>query len=194
MNMHKYPLAALATLMVANTSHAAFIGELVLVEEDVSVFVGGSATTADVYNFVVTTTEGEGSITGFDFTSATEGGFSGDLLQGLTTFSTSSDLQNVGVVLGDSFFVSPVASPTAVQTLDTNTALESAFAFTSSPIDASGGVVAATLSVAAGGEAPVFEGGFALIDDQTFAIVPEPTSIALLGLGGLILTRRRRRG
>lgn len=42
------------------------------------------------------------------------------------------------------------------------------------------------------GNGPVAESSV-LIDDVTFATVPEPGSLALLGLGGLVLARRRRR-
>jgi hypothetical protein len=34
--------------------------------------------------------------------------------------------------------------------------------------------------------------GSVLIDDVTLSTVPEPTSLALLGLGGLAFMRRRR--
>jgi hypothetical protein len=179
----------MGSVMWTGVASAAVVGSLQLSQTNVATSAGAT----DVYTFTVQTTGSEGPITVFDFTSATGGGFSGDLLQGLQTFSTSPNLPNVGILVADSFFVSPVASPTAAQIQDTTSALEAAYAFTSSPVDASAGYVAAVLSVQAGGAAPQFNGGFATINGEDLAIVPEPGSLALLGLGGLAMLGRRRK-
>lgn len=191
--MRNFLGASIVALATVGSAQAALVGSLDLAQSDVSAFAGGVPTQVDVYNFVVTTTEGEDPIQGFDFTSASGGGFAGTFLQGLQTFSTSSDLPNVGVLLADTFFVSPLASPTAVQVVDDVNALEGAFAFAASPLDASGGVVAAVLTVVAGDPAPAFNGGFAVIGGQDVAVIPEPATLALLGLGGIVMLGARRR-
>jgi len=186
--MYKYVLTTAAALIFAGSAHAALIGSMELVDTGVAV---GNSTPVDVYNFVVTSTAGDGLIDTFDFTSLTGGGFSGQFVVGPQTFSTSPNLPNFGILIADSFFVSPVANPSAVGQVDTSTALEAAFSFTAAPLDASGGVVAAVFSVPAGAPAPSFNGGFAVVDGADVPIVPEPASLAMIGLGGLALLRRR---
>lgn len=168
-------------LGVAGATQAQVVGELV--------HLGGSD-----YAFQVDNNTGI-DWTGFNFGGAPgigDGGFAGNFQnpigEGIISVNPSDT-----PTLGETFFSLPTGL-TAVNVVDTQSSLEGAFDSGGDILLAAGQQDVVVAIFTTDGSAPVFLGGAvqntAGVED--IVLIPEPGSLALLGLGGLALLRRRR--
>lgn len=176
--------AALGAFCVAGVSQAQVVGEFV--------DLGGG-----VFSFEVTNNTAE-SFSGFDFggiAGTGDGGFAGNFLQGVAPGSAVFDDNVNGLAFDafpDTYFLG--ATPTAAaNTVDTATNLEGAYNYSGSILDP-GQTLTVALFSTSDQTSPTFLGGFATSQtaNTEITVIPEPGSLALLGLGGMALLRRRR--
>jgi len=178
--------ALAATLALAGPASSAVIGQVVS---------AGSQSTqtgaVDLYHFQVTNNSGQ------DLFTFNNLDFDGQFIQGTTTTKAGTGLPEPAP---DFFFAATFAAddelaPTAFGTVvETETDFDiPSVATLGTPWVADQATESVVVfSVPTGAPAPVFNGGFAVVDGQNQSIVPEPTSLALLGLGGLLVARRQR--
>lgn len=176
--------AAAAMFAFAMSSEAAVIGTFV--------DQGGG-----VFRFDVTNNDAV-AYSGFNFggtPGAGDGGFSGSFSQalgnGTITFNTEASGSIAGIFAETYFFG---ATPTtSVNILDTTTSLEGAYDYGTTLI-APGQTITAAIFTTTNNTVPTFIGGFASNTNTTVPIViPEPASLAAIGLAGLLGLKRRRR-
>lgn len=186
MRFVKATTTILATLVVA-PAFGEIIGNIVPVGS-----VNAANGEVDVYHFQVTNN------TTSDIFTFNELDFDGEFVQSSATtkFGASLPEPAAGFVFADTFATDDLVAPTAFgTTIDdaTNLDFESVATLGQPWIGAGQTETIAVFSVATGSNAPVFNSGLAVIDGENQSIViPEPSSLGLLGLGGLLIARRRR--
>jgi hypothetical protein len=181
-------LTTAALLTVASSASAGVV--------DYEIVFQGSATDGisqvafDIYHLEITNNSGDALLTFNNI------GINGAFVQATASTKTSTTLELApGFFQGETFWSGAGVAPSLFgnSTDDAGSLSAESVASLGTPWVASGATgTIAVFSVAAGGDAPVFQGGFAVVDGQNVAITPEPGSLALLGLGGLALIRRRK--
>ena len=180
--------------LFAGRASAQVTGEIVLLDTNVSTAVPTDP--VDVWGFQVANNSG------FSIFTFNNLNFSGDFLQdfGQATNDTGSSLPAVGPsFFADTFFTDDVISPTtfgAVTDDGTTLSAESVATLGGAWVNNAATEVIAVLTVDAGGAAPVFNGGTAVVNGNDVSIVsaiPEPGSALVLGLGALLALAKRRK-
>ncbi|QQE13222.1 PEP-CTERM sorting domain-containing protein [Planctomycetota bacterium] len=189
-------LAAAAVVATAGTTaNAALTGSFSLVSEGLGTFDGSlQAVSVDVYHFSLT------NDTGFDISSI-EASFSGAFINNSTTSLVSQSgiefPKLATFTFADTFFTNDGEAATFATSVDSFSELSGSGTVLGNGnawVDNGMTEVIAVLSVAAGAEAPMFNSGQAAVNGELVNIViPEPASVALLGLGGIALIARRRK-
>lgn len=198
--------AVAAVLLTAGAVDAKITAEFVQTQANVTSEASGQI---DVYELQVTGNNAD-PITGIGKNVSDQLKIVGTLLNDTTTlggdlektFKDNTGLTVFNNPVADTFFVTPQAPPAVLPvSVDTNSELSGIFGVVSgaiippNPVDYAIAVISVPVGTPLnisnwGNDVPAISGSLEQVDTITY--IPEPASVALLGLGGLALLRRRR--